>query len=51
VAGDSIPHVDEVTCGQNLEALRQQAERIKRAHEETCERITELEKSETAQKD
>jgi len=45
----SQPHVGEVTCGQELDVLRRQAEHLKKAHEEICERIKELETPEAPQ--
>ena len=51
VACDSIPHAGEATCAQELEMLREQAEHLKKAREEICERIKELEKPEGAQKE
>lgn len=49
MACNSNPQVGEAACGQELEMLRRQAERLKKAHEEICERINDLEKPEAAQ--
>ncbi len=42
-AHDTRFHVGEVTREQELEMLRHQAEHLKKAHEDACERIKELE--------